>query len=915
MSKYHAKDIESIAQELNTDLVNGLSSIEVKNRLEQYGPNVLQEAKKVSPIVKFFMQFKDFLVVLLIAAGLISMIFGDYIEAVVIFIIIILNAILGFIQEFRAEQSLEKLKDLAGDDTLVIRDGKETRIDVCDLVPGDILLMYEGETIAADARIFEANRLKVEEGILTGESVPVDKSTKSIEGEFIPLAEQSNMAFMGTITVKGRGKAMVVRTGMETEMGKIAKDTLEAEDQKTPLQENLERFGKILGMFVIGIMIVIIVVELFIYSGTALTIDKITEILETSIALAVSAVPEGLAAAITLTLAIGVQRMAKKKAIMRSLPAVETLGSVEVICTDKTGTLTQNKMTVLRVWTPQTGLVKVSGAGYNPKGKFINDDDEPLPIEIEEKLHETLKAGYLASTAKIQFSAEKQEWQCEGDPTEGSLIVSAMKTGLKPVWEEQHELKPNGEIFFDSERKRMTMVYKTTEDGNEITVAYSKGSPESILDTCSKIMVGDEVLPLSKDWKDKVLDINTQLANKAFRVLGMAKRMIDNDVSDFTIDNVEKEMIFLGLEAMIDPPRTEVEKAVEKCKNAGIRIIMITGDQRDTAMAIARALDLKPYEDEVYTTYTAAELEAMSEDEFRTIVKDLDVCARASPSIKKRIVKCLQDDYNQVVAMTGDGVNDAPALKKADIGIAMGITGTDVAREAADMILTDDNFSTIVSAVEEGRNIYKNMKSFIRYMLSSNFDEIMVVFTATVLLGLESPYLALGILWINLITDGLPSLSLAVDVPDPNIMKAKPRGRKGSMMSEILIFSIIAGIISYLATMSLFLMYYDDLSKARTLALTVSVIFELFQVFVSRTPDGISVFRYNPLKNKFLLGSVISAFLLQLVIIYTPAAAAIFHFAPLSLSEWLIMFGIVIAGITLLDITRLIQHKISKRKS
>ncbi|MHA1892836.1 MAG: cation-translocating P-type ATPase, partial [Promethearchaeota archaeon] len=789
MSKYHAKDIESIAQELNTDLVNGLSSIEVKNRLEQYGPNVLQEAKKVSPIVKFFMQFKDFLVVLLIAAGLISMIFGDYIEAVVIFIIIILNAILGFIQEFRAEQSLEKLKDLAGDDTLVIRDGKETRIDVCDLVPGDILLMYEGETIAADARIFEANRLKVEEGILTGESVPVDKSTKSIEGEFIPLAEQSNMAFMGTITVKGRGKAMVVRTGMETEMGKIAKDTLEAEDQKTPLQENLERFGKILGMFVIGIMIVIIVVELFIYSGTALTIDKITEILETSIALAVSAVPEGLAAAITLTLAIGVQRMAKKKAIMRSLPAVETLGSVEVICTDKTGTLTQNKMTVLRVWTPQTGLVKVSGAGYNPKGKFINDDDEPLPIEIEEKLHETLKAGYLASTAKIQFSAEKQEWQCEGDPTEGSLIVSAMKTGLKPVWEEQHELKPNGEIFFDSERKRMTMVYKTTEDGNEITVAYSKGSPESILDTCSKIMVGDEVLPLSKDWKDKVLDINTQLANKAFRVLGMAKRMIDNDVSDFTIDNVEKEMIFLGLEAMIDPPRTEVEKAVEKCKNAGIRIIMITGDQRDTAMAIARALDLKPYEDEVYTTYTAAELEAMSEDEFRTIVKDLDVCARASPSIKKRIVKCLQDDYNQVVAMTGDGVNDAPALKKADIGIAMGITGTDVAREAADMILTDDNFSTIVSAVEEGRNIYKNMKSFIRYMLSSNFDEIMVVFTATVLLGLESPYLALGILWINLITDGLPSLSLAVDVPDPNIMKAKPRGRKGSMMSEILIFS------------------------------------------------------------------------------------------------------------------------------
>ncbi|MFX0206722.1 MAG: cation-translocating P-type ATPase [Candidatus Hodarchaeota archaeon] len=907
--------IETLAKELDTNLENGLSSEEIERRITEYGPNELVSGEKVSPFKMFLLQFRDFIVVLLLGATLVSLLFGEYIEALIIVIIVLLNGILGFIQEYRAEAALEKLKELTGDDTLVIRDGKETRVDIRDLVPGDVLLMYEGETIAADGRIFEASRLRVEEGLLTGESVPVDKTTAPITDERIPIADRTNTAFMGTTTVKGRGKALVVNTGMKTEMGEIAKSTIETEEQETPLQIQLSRLGKFLGIIVLVVVFIVFIAQL------GRIEENIIEVVETAIALAVSAVPEGLAAAITLTLAIGVQRMARKKAVIRKLPAVETLGSVEVICTDKTGTLTQNKMTVQRIWTPALGFVEVTGTGYLPKGNFVNMDEKSrLDVQQHKDLYQSIKVGALCNTSSINYSSKTNEWTCEGDPTEGALIVAAMKAALMNRWEAGYNLKTDGEIFFDSDRKRMTMVYSRRRPDLEETWAFMKGSPLIVLYHCSHILVGDSVVPLDDKMREEITEANKQLGSQAFRVLGLAQRNLSNDLTDFTEDIVETNMTFVGLIGMIDPPRLEVEEAIAKCKNAGIRIFMITGDQLDTALAIAKSLDLKPYEDTFYLAHTSAELEAMSDEEFIEVLKDLDVCARASPGIKRRIVETLQKEFGLVVAMTGDGVNDAPALKKADIGVAMGIAGTDVAREASDMVLMDDNFATIVSAVEEGRTIYDNMKKFIRYLLSSNFDEILVVFTATVLLGLPSPYLALGILWINLLTDGLPALALSVDPGDPEVMKRKPRGRESNMLGEILIFSLVAGIISFFATMILFLQFDpaafenpETLALARTLALTVSVVFELFQVFVSRVPDGKSVFQTNPINNFYLLVAVFSAFVLHLFIIYVEPLALIFGFVALSLSNWITIFIIVIIGFIILDIVKLAQSKLADR--
>ncbi len=913
MKQFHQEQDTVLQSELGTSLKDGLTGEEAKRRLEKYGPNELKEEKKVSPVQRFFLQFKNFLVFLLIAAAVISFIFEDYIEGVIILTIIFLNAVLGFVQEYKAEQSLEKLKQLAGDDTLVIRDGNELRVDIRDLVIGDVLLLWEGETIGADARIVEASRLKVEEGILTGESVSVNKHAEPIPEEKVALADQKNMAFAGTTTVNGKGKAIIVKTGMDTEMGKIAKATIEAKEEKTPLQEQLDKLGKFLGIIVIAIVVTVFLAELLVHSqGTIPTQEEFVELLETAIALAVSAVPEGMTAAITLTLAIGVQRMAKKRAIIRRLPAVETLGSCQVICTDKTGTLTLNRMTVQRLWTPGDGLIEITGAGYLPKGNFIQEGaSDKLDIDKEQDVINVLKAGYLASTAVIQYSSKANDWICEGDPTEGALVVAAMKTSSKLDWEEVYEPVKNGEIFFDSVRKRMSIVYKHLPSGE--TWAFEKGSPESVLDTCTKFLVDEKLVPMDEKMRKTILETNMALANKAYRVLAVAERKIDESLKEYTDANTEKNMVFLGLEAMMDPPREEVATAINKAKKAGIRILMITGDQRDTALAIAKALDLKPFEDAVYTCHTAAELEAMDDARFKDVLKDLDVCARASPSIKARIVDTLQEEFGLVVAMTGDGVNDAPALKSADIGIAMGITGTDVSKEAADMVLSDDNFATIVSAIEEGRQIFDNMKSFIRFMLSSNFDEILVVFFATVLLGLPSPFLALGILWINLLTDGLPALALSVDPGDHDIMSRKPRDKKSSLLKEILAFALIAGVIAFVATLWLFMLYQPtDLPKARTVALTVSVLFELAVVFVTRTPDNKSVFRTNPVNNKFLLVAVGLAFGLHLLTIYFPPMAAVFQFTPIGGEEWGLMLLAVGIGVVLLDVTKIALHHVKR---
>ena len=924
-SPFHTQTIENLKEEFNTDLKRGLSNEEAKKRLEKYGMNELIAGETISPIKMFLLQFKDVIVFLLLGAAIVSIVFQDWIEALIIIVIVMLNAVMGFVQEYRAEAALEKLKELTGDDTLVIRDGVETRIDTRDLVPGDILLMYEGETIAADARVFEASRLRIEEGLLTGESVPVDKMSEPLREEKLPIADRKNIVYMGTTTVKGRGKAIITGTGMNTEMGEIARFTSETEEQATPLQMQLSKLGKILGILVIVVVFFVLIAQILQAEESFLHLlenaltrqdEELIHIVEAALALAVSAVPEGLAAAITLTFAIGVQRMVKKNAIIRKLPAVETLGSVEVICTDKTGTLTQNKMTVQKLWTQNMGYIEVTGTGYLPKGNFISADSNKMNIKEHKDVYQLLKAASLCNTATINY--EKREWKCEGDPTEGALIVAAMKSMNLDRWEESYDLKDEGEIFFDSDRKRMSMVFNRKRSNMEETWVFMKGSPGIVLDLCTHVLIGEKRVPLTDEIRQQIIDNNSQLASKAFRVLGIAQKEISNEIVKFTEESVETEMTFIGLIAMIDPPRLEVEDAIRKCKDAGIRIIMITGDQLDTALAIAQALDLKPYEDTFYLAHTSSDLEAMDDAEFIEVLKDLDVCARASPSIKKRIVETLQDEFGLVVAMTGDGVNDAPALKKADIGIAMGITGTDVAREASDMVLMDDNFATIVSAVEEGRNIYANMKKFIRYLLSSNFDEILVVFTATVILGLPSPYLVLSILWINLLTDGLPALALSVDPGDPNIMKNKPRGKKSNLLNEILVFSLVAGIISFIATMIFFTSFGggftgENLKIARTLALTVSVIFELFQVFVSKAPDDKSVWVSNPFNNIYLIGAVLMAFILHLFIVYVKPLANIFELTPITFDQWVLIFTVVIVGIIILDGVKLLQSKIINR--
>ena len=853
---YFEKDVKDIYSEFKVT-EKGLSNSEADHRLHKYGLNELKVEKGISPFKIFLQQFTSPLVWLLIVALVISIFLKEEVDAIVIGAIIVLNAFLGFIQEYKAEKSIEALKKMASPKAKVIRGGKEMKIDSTQVVPGDLIVLETGDKVPADSRIVEVHELQTQEGPLTGESQPVSKIVEVLK-EGTALADRTNMVYSSTIISEGRGKAIVTATGMNTQVGKIATMIQEAHETLTPLQKKLRDLGKYLTVAVVLVAIVVFLAGVF--TGKDPTIMFLT-----AIALAVADIPEGLPAVITISLALGVQRMVKKNALVRKLPSVETLGSVNVICTDKTGTLTHNQMTVTRIWA-NNNVYEVTGSGYEAKGTFVLKKKLANP----EFLHQLLKVGTLCNDAELSGKSSKRE--VLGDPTEAALIVSAEKAGFTK--KELNKKEPRvDEIPFNSKRKMMTTVHKSKRG----KVSYTKGAPDILINYCDRILIKGKVQRLTRDKKKEILKENEKFAKQALRVLGLAYN--DNYRKK---ENAEKGMIFVGLQAMIDPPREEIKDSIAVCQKAGIKVIMITGDQITTAQAIAAEVGITG------KAITGKQLEKIKNLEKE--IKNIGICARVNPEHKMRIVSALKKK-GYIVAMTGDGVNDAPALKKADIGISMGITGTDVAKEASDMILTDDNFTSIVSAVEEGRGIFDNIRKFVNYLLSSNLGEITVILAAS-LAGLPLPLTAIQILWINLITDGLPATALGLDPHSEGIMNRPPKAARESILSKELRWDIITfGVLIGLATLVLFWLYQGSgIAKAQTVAFTAIVVFELARLHMIRSRYNLNFFT-----NKWLQGAIVLSVLLHLATIYTPLAK-VFGTAPLNLIDW----GLIIAGAVIL---------------
>ncbi len=879
--KWHEMPIGNTLKSLGTT-EKGLSESEAKSRLERFGLNEIRRERKINKFKIFLNQFKSPLVIILIIATLLSALIGEILDSIVILIILIFNAGFGFFQEYKAEKTIEALKKLTAPEAMVVRKGKTKRIPSSMLVPGDIVLLEQGAKIPADLRITKEVELKIDESALTGESISVSKSSEGIKCK--TLAEMASMAFMGTVVTYGRGYGAVVNTGMKTEIGKIAKMVEEAGEQITPLQERLGDFAKKLGFIVI--IISIIVIAIGILRGHALM-----EMITTGIALAVAAIPEGLPAVVTITLAIGLKKLAKHKALVKKLPAVEALGSTSVICADKTGTLTKNEMTVRKIWY-KDGLIEVTGKGFEPLGDFLFNEKKIDPVK-DKTLLLLLKTGALCNNAEL---GHEKSWEIMGDPTEGALVVLSAKAKFDKETLEKQNPRVH-EIPFTSERKMMSTVNKT---GNKNTL-YVKGAPETILKICTKIYENGKIKKLTKNEKKMILNLNQNLATEALRVLAFAYREVKTKKFD---QKLERDLIFIGLAGMIDPPRPDVEENIKLCKQSGIKTVMITGDHKNTALAIAKEIKMLEECDKVLT---GAELDSISDEKLVDIVEDISVYARVDPKHKVRIVSAFKKK-GHIIAMTGDGVNDAPALKNADIGIAMGIKGTDVAKEASDMILADDDFSNIVRAVEGGRHIYDNIKKFIYYLLSSNVGEVLVVFLAMLFFFDLSgnpllPLLAVHLLWINLVTDGPPALALGVDPPSPDVMSRPPRDPKEKILSRRAIrFLIMVGIIMTIGTLGVFWWGLGvSLDKARTLAFTTLVIYEMFNVINCRSLKY-SMFKIGVFSNRKLIYAIIVSIILQLLVIYVPVIQIGFRTVALGLLDWLV---IVVISSTVLIITQL----------
>ena len=878
MVNYYNLSISDAIKFIDTSQT-GLSEEEARQRLEKYGVNELKQREKISPFQILIRQFTSSIVFILLAALVISLLIGEKLDAIVISTIVVLNGVFGFVQEFKAEKAIEALRKLTALKATVVRDGKEMEIDSRELVPGDITLLETGSKVPADARLINIAAFQVDEASLTGESVPSNKTTGPLDNNIL-VNDQENMVFMGTIVTKGRAKAVVTGTGMDTEIGRIADMVQEADEKLSPLQVKLKKFGKWLGFVTIGICVVVFGVGVL---REYLTTDLFetsfaVEMFLASVALAVAAIPEGLPAIVTISLAFGVRRMAKRNALIRKLPAVETLGCTNIICSDKTGTLTKNEMTVREIYF-NNRLIEVTGDGYTPEGSFMQtksslvlgafQSGERFPVrgggeKVDISSLELLfRSSTLCNDSRLNHN---ERWEIFGDPTEGALLVSAGKAGFKKT-EMEDRFPRIDEIPFDSERKCMTTIHRV----NEENTAYIKGAPDVILNHCKYISINGQVKDITGEDRKKILDVNHKMASKALRVLGFAYKSLDEKYTPKS-EIVEKNLIFIGLQAMIDPPREEVRESIIKCRTAGISTVVITGDHKLTAIAITKELGLFKEGDKALS---GEELDKLSDDELDKIIESIVICARVSPEHKVRILNALKK-RGHVVAMTGDGVNDAPALKNSDIGVAMGITGTDVAKEASDMVLTDDNFASIVNAVEEGRGIYNTIKQFIQYTLSSNLGEILVVFLA-ILIGWPLPLIAIQILWVNLLTDGLPGLALGLDPFDKEIMKNPPRKRDEKIISRDVINNIlIVGLVMGTGTLLMFYGYGVETVKAKSIAFTTLVMFQLFNVLTYRAKD----FKIDIRTSKYLIASVVISLLMQFAVLYTPLNVA-FKTVPL----------------------------------
>ena len=887
MKNAYTKSESEILNSLLVNKENGLSQVEVEDRIKKYGENKLQETNSKTIWQILLEQFKDVMIIILIIAAGISIVLGEWIEGIIILTIVVLNAILGTYQENKAGKALEALKQMSSPKAKVIRNGQNMEVPSTELVPGDIIILETGDYVPADVYLLESVNLKIDESALTGESVPVEKNSNIAIEEGVPLGDRFNMAYMSTIVTYGRGKSVVVGTGMETEIGHIANMLNQSTEEKTPLQKNLEGFGKILGIICIVVAVVIFIL------GTLQKMPPL-EIFMTAVALAVAAIPEGLPAVVTVVLAMGMTRMVKRNAIMKQLSAAETLGSTSVICSDKTGTLTQNKMTVVSLFDGEN-IYEVTGSGYAPQGDILNSNKDRVEV------NNNLSLKWIATIAGLCNDAKVEEGEVIGDPTEGALITLANKSGNK-VEDLNNKYPRLREFPFDSDRNLMSTMHEI--EGK--TYLLTKGAPDQLIARATKYLKDGQVVDLTDEVRENLLNQNMNYAKGALRVLGYAYREVEKDAN---LEENENNLIFVGLSGMIDPPRQEAKDAILVAKEAGIRAVMITGDHLVTATAIGKDLGIIEKDEQAME---GAKINDLSDEQLKEKVLQTNVFARVSPEHKVRIVDAIQDN-NLVVAMTGDGVNDAPALKKADIGIAMGITGTDVSKEAANMILTDDNFASIVAAVEEGRIIYSNIRKLVNFLLSCNIGEILIIFVA-MLLNWGTPLAATQILWINLLTDSFPAFSLGLEKGEKGIMKEKPRDKNAPLLDKRMIRSLaiqsiglaIATLASYRLGMSM-----GNHELATTFCFTTLIIAEMLRAYSARSETK-NIWQMNPFSNMYLNLSALLGIGLLMMVLYVPALNVIFKCVPLTTTQFLYAARLAVVPMIISEIGKIVGRAIDK---